>query len=966
MTACIKRLVVALPFFLAPFILHAQYFEKGQDPASVRWQQINTPRFQVIFPDCCSRQAQRITNLLEYVYATGSYSLNWKPSRIPVIIHNHSTESNGFVSWAPKRMELFTTPPQDIYPHEWLEQLTIHEFRHVVQVDKLNQGMTRLFSSLLGQQLPGALSSTLSMWFLEGDATLNETMLSHSGRGRLPSFEMELRTQALSGKKFFTYDESVLGSYRKYVPDYYQYGYQMIAYSQSRYGNSLWDNILSFTARNPYLINPVHFSLKKQTGLNKRKLFDATFATLRERWQQQDEAETFTPSCTLTPRKKNTYTSYRYPQVIGNGRIIALKSGIDQINEYVVIDSTGSETRIWQPGYSGSGRISAGGNIIVWDEWIPDVRWGNRSYSVVKMLDLNSRQETTVGTRSRYFAPALSNDLSTIAVVKISLQNDYSLALLDRLTGKLLMEFPVPDNAFIQYPSWSEDGKYIVAIFLDSNGKGILQLKPESGEWKYLMDASFQDISKPVIYHNHIFFQGSFSGIENIYALDTVTGQVARVTSSRFGAFDPEVNPQTHRLVYSDYTSQGFDIAEIHLDPGSWLPLNTLTDHSRGFDKDLSDQEKGPVLTENVPHTVYPTRPYRRLAHLFNLHSWMPFYFDLDAFDFSDPDIAPGVTLLSQDNLSTALTTIGYAYRNQDHYFYTHFVYKGWLPVVDLSYRYGGPPVIIKPGRIKLPEVMPLRNKEFNANIYLPLNLTMNRFKRAIIPVTDFTFSNYTFYDRESSAETHDTIFDRNIIKTQLRLYTYSLEKTSARDLAPRWGQIIDLSYSFVPFEKGSFNPSYTLKGVMFTPGLFRHHSLRLEGGIQRQNLEKPAFTRALPFPRGYPQEISEKLDILSADYAFPIAYPDIRLSSLLFIKRLQGSLFTDAALNQYRPNTGADYIRHRMLSLGGSLSIDYHLFRLPYPIHSGARVSYIPDEGRTTLEFIFNIDVYGFNINRR
>ena len=51
-----------------------------------------------------------------------------------------SVRSNGFVTWTPKRMELIVTPPQDSYAQDWIGQLSLHEYRHVVQISQLDQG----------------------------------------------------------------------------------------------------------------------------------------------------------------------------------------------------------------------------------------------------------------------------------------------------------------------------------------------------------------------------------------------------------------------------------------------------------------------------------------------------------------------------------------------------------------------------------------------------------------------------------------------------------------------------------------------------------------------------------------------------------------------------------------------------------------------------------------------------------
>ena len=52
------------------------------------------------------------------------------------------------------------------------------------------------------------------MWFLEGDATVFETSVGKSGRGRSPEFLNEMKAQ-VTEKGIYTYYKAVLGSYKE-------------------------------------------------------------------------------------------------------------------------------------------------------------------------------------------------------------------------------------------------------------------------------------------------------------------------------------------------------------------------------------------------------------------------------------------------------------------------------------------------------------------------------------------------------------------------------------------------------------------------------------------------------------------------------------------------------------------------------------------------------------------------------
>jgi len=171
--------------------LFAQYYSTGQDPASIRWSRIKTDSFAIIFPRSWEPQAQYLANILDLTTKYETNSLSAKVPRMPFILHTQSSLSNGITVWAPRRIEFYTCPPQDSYAEEWLEQLALHEYRHAVQLSKMNQGFTKALYYLFGEQAAGAvLGLYIPPWFLEGDATVMETALSNAGRGRLPAFQL--------------------------------------------------------------------------------------------------------------------------------------------------------------------------------------------------------------------------------------------------------------------------------------------------------------------------------------------------------------------------------------------------------------------------------------------------------------------------------------------------------------------------------------------------------------------------------------------------------------------------------------------------------------------------------------------------------------------------------------------------------------------------------------------------------
>src|SRR6188508_1312787 len=161
-----------LPFFLFLFILNhtltAQEVLDNNAP-SVKWFQVNTPHFRVMFPEGYDAQAQRMANTLEYIHDAEAKSLGSSPRKISVLLQNQSSVSNGFVSQLPRKSEFYTMPSQDynfMGTNDWLDMLASHEYRHIVQYQHALRGFNRaLYYVFGGLTFTGMTQASTPSWF---------------------------------------------------------------------------------------------------------------------------------------------------------------------------------------------------------------------------------------------------------------------------------------------------------------------------------------------------------------------------------------------------------------------------------------------------------------------------------------------------------------------------------------------------------------------------------------------------------------------------------------------------------------------------------------------------------------------------------------------------------------------------------------------------------------------------------
>ena len=474
-----RVLTLILSVFLSG-IASAQYYNTGQDPASLKWMQIKTDRFTVIYPKTYGDAGIDFARSLDNAWSQLSHLYPVKKFRIPVVIHNHTTGSNGYVAWAPDRMEIYPTPEQNSIPLDVNTQLAIHELTHVVQMESLNKGFTKAMSVISGQQFTGVVAGLLPLWHLEGDAVFSESVLTGSGRGRTASFQKQLKALMIEKGNVFSYDKSVNGSFRDFVPDHYQYGYQMMAWSYSKYDPQMWQKALSLTGNAPFLINPVNLSLRKSASLTKKRLFNETFDSLRTAWTKDYTSSASLNYSDLNPSKGKKFINYHSPVLAGNDEIIAVKTSLSDPPSFVMIrPSDNSEKRIHIPGNIYPYYISYGNDRLVWVETHSDPRWENREWSDIMVMDLRKDQTRRLTVKSRYMSASISPDGSLVAAVENRTDNRNTLNILDAVSGDKLHSVASPGNSSLQRPQWEASGAFLTVIHLTEQGEGILQLQPQ-------------------------------------------------------------------------------------------------------------------------------------------------------------------------------------------------------------------------------------------------------------------------------------------------------------------------------------------------------------------------------------------------------------------------------------------------------------------------------------------------------
>jgi hypothetical protein len=361
---------------------------------------------------------------------------------------------------------------------------------------------------------------------------------------------------------------------------------------------------------------------------------------------------------------------------------------------------------------------------------------------------------------------------------------------------------------------------------------------------------------------------------------------------------------------------------------------------------DLAAQSDTLLDPDAIPSTEFSIKKYSKAGHLFNIHSWAP-----AAIDVNNYEIKPGISLLSQNVLSSAFASLGWEYdlNEETGKYYFNFTYEGLYPALDFETSYGkrkSYTIDTNNQRIDYSWMQ----TSFSTNVRVPLNFTTNKYSRFIQPSVEFE---YLQLDMDDEAEVS---FRRSNYKAlSYRLYASNLLKRNFRDINPKWGQVLDLNYRTAPFENDTLGEMFAAETRIFFPGLLKHHSLNFYGGYQKRFDENPLFSSIVNYPRGHNGLYTTQLLSIKSNYAFPIIYPDLSLSSLAYIKRIRTNLFYDYAEGTHFGQTIS------WQSLGAELFFDFHALRFLAPISFGYRFIYLPDENAVKNEFLFSVSFDGF-----
>ena len=896
-----RKLLCIIFLCLVKISLSAQVF--SGTPASLRWRQIKTDTARIIFPAGRDSLAQRVAALLHYQQRTFSPTIGTEVHRINIVLRDELTYFNGYVGLGPFRSEYYLTPQQDAFElgaQSATDLLSIHEYRHVEQYNNFRKGLSKLAYNLFGQNGQAlANDAAIPNWFFEGDAVYNETLLSGQGRGRLPDFFNGYKALYYSNQHY-NYLKLRNGSYKDYVPNHYPLGYLLVAYGREKYGDDFWHTVTDKAARFKPLFYPFQGSVKAASGVPFSQFVHNAFSFYQTQWQRQKSDSV----SWITEVEKRNVVHYRYPYNDGNGGIIVLKESYNTLPRFYYIDSTGEEEPIALQSITNENYFSYNNGRIAYAAYQPDIRWAYREYSIIKVLDIATKHEQRITTKSRYFSPDISHDGKRLAAASVSPQQHSSLDIINR-DGKLQASLQNSEDEIYSYPKFSADDTLIYFMVRKTNGEmSLQQWDMAAHQTTVLLPFANRIIGFPQVQGDTLIYSCSNHGNDEIWAYIASRKKHYRMASYQTGLYGAAII--NNSLVASAFTSFGYRLGSF---TPQWQPANTSADTLVGLYVKKPFQVAANKTLVNVPATDnYTTKSYPRLSQPFNFHSLQP--------DYSNPVFS--LTLYGENILNTIQNQVYYNYNQNEGYseigYNITYGVSYIQPFIDVSEIFGRRAVNKEGNGFDYNELNGI------AGLQLPLELSGGKSYRYLTTSAAYGFDNTQFTGAAKQTESN---FTNGYL--QARLSYVSQYRQALQHIYPHWAQRVFVQYRRLV--NANTADQFLVRGSLYLPGISPSHSVVIDGAYETQtyqrsgNLFNYSLSDNFPYTRGYSSYNYPAMYKAGINYHLPLAYPDFGIADIVYFRRLRANIFFD--YNRIQGTLDTQHYQYDLKSAGAEIYLD-------------------------------------------
>lgn len=896
-----------------------------QDAPELDWAQIESENSKIVYPNHLEEKAQYILNLLDFYGPKVAAPYDFQTSKYTIIIRSQQASPNGFVTLAPKRSEWFSassfTPV--INTLEWYQALAVHEYRHMVQFDVIKDTNVKWGWYVFGEPGQAVLMAiTAPNWYFEGDAVYSETVLTNSGRGRLPRFSERLKSLVINDE-IPSYDQFRGGVYNTRIPNHYVYGYFLVTNAYTKYGAKTWKKIIQEAGRKPY--NPYTFynAFERITGQTFEDFYNETFATLKTQWgvKYQEHNELF--------------TTYHYP-IESDGSLYYLKNDLDSFYELRADGKKVSDIKLVNPKLS---KIDIKRGNLVFARQMPSPRYAYKDFSDIFLMDINSKEERRITNGARAYSPQINPEKDEILTIEFKDAKRYGLALYN-FAGQKLKEILI-DGFDIAEAAWISADEAIVSL-LDKEGmKYIASLNVREHKHRILKKAGRNSAFAMRVKGEKVYFSGDDKGVTNIFELDAKTKALARCSNEDIGAFNPF--PGSEALHYVASIGNGQKVKTIPYQCEA-IPSDYIGDLEQYLGTGPSDNftKAKPVMEENYAKRFYKknwvSSDYPELERGLTPHSWS--FIGGQGFQLQ----AAANNYLNTFGINAA---IGENALESRPFAELSLVYAKYYPLLSMNLSY------------RERKDQSIEWSEAGAQTAIALPYSYRRAFFSGINLVGFSAQHLEVSGRDQVANAYE-ISDDQIFISGIQFQSSYLKDMRFRELQPSWGYSFNGQYKNAKSREEDSFDSYLGYGALnlYTPGLDTNQGFKLNlvGEYRPKNLSayriiSPADqVGGFAFSRGYEFSYVERWSKAAFNYILPLGYENYTYGRWYYISRIYANLFFDHTKIE-------DFKDQSLNSVGAEFFLESLLLR-KLPITIGIRHANKLSDNESYTDFFLNVNV--------
>jgi hypothetical protein len=933
------------------------------DPA-LRFQVLTTAHFTIYFHQGEDALARRLAGIAEEIWMRMPGQLGLTPPRhTHVLLVDQTDLANGWATPLPYNTILVTAAaPAGVDQigrvEDWLELVFTHEFTHIVHLDR-SAGWARPFRAVFGR-LPIAFPNLfLPVWQIEGLAAWEESRVT--GEGRLHAGDFRAIEREAARARAVEPLDRINGGLTDWPSGSapYAYGLGFHQYLADRFGSLSLGQLAGETSRAiPYFGS---LAFQRVYGQSLGDLWRDYVRTLED---------TYRPAAGPGEPKRLTHDGFSVsgPRFARPCRgcdveIVFSVQNPDGFPELRAVSGDGRHERALARRYLGS-TIGVGEDRFVFDQ--QELRRNVALASDLYSYDWKTKEVRALTRDERLLDPDLSPDGGTIVCVREARgRRDLVLVRLEqprgaglqpdrhRLTAPEIVTLASDVETHFDAPRFSPDGR-LVAVARQRLGalSELVVVDAASGAIQTLASDPAARIVTPTwtpdgrsVVAAADYGESTFNLFE--YPIDG--GTPRRLTATTGGATWPDVSPDGRTIVFTGYTTAGYDLFTIPYARGERGAARATDAIRLKPDPTGVTDVASQTGASGSGRTTQPYSPFPTLPPTF----WTPLV-EPGSDQWRLGAAVSGADVLARHAYAASATWLLDAPTGADAShsipdWQISYAYDRWRPTFftsasrDTSFAAGPPDVTGRPTNATLVE------QAVEGGVILPFR----RVRHSHAALIDFrrVLSTYKIPIRTSPPEEVED--SANAARLG---WTSNTAQQYGYSISPEGGVTVGGTAEFLHSDAATdLVRTVTADARAYLPGFGARHVLALRGGAGISDGDPIAaryfhlggaaanpgvigFDRdALSLLRGFPADAfaGTRVALINADYRFPIARPQRGAGTFpLFLHTLHAAVFADAG----HAWTGGFDVHRAKIAAGAELGANVVAgYQFPFSIAVGA-----------------------------